>query len=128
MFPNKKTCRDETSLKPQSTHHPNSRIVHIVVKLGPMIPQTSEGEARSHMTAVFLFQCYDSILRLKFAHSVACLGNNVSVNLSLLISPGCRIYASVNWVSIGSDNDLSPGRHQAIIWTNAVESVKTRSI
>ena len=26
---------------------------------------------------------------------------------------------TVNWVSIGSDNGLSPGRCQAIIWTNA---------
>ena len=26
---------------------------------------------------------------------------------------------SVNWVSIGSDNGLSPDRHQAIFWTNA---------
>ena len=25
----------------------------------------------------------------------------------------------MNWVSIGSDNGLSPGRRQAIIWTNA---------
>ena len=31
-----------------------------------------------------------------------------------------RIYASVNQVSIGSDNGLSPIRRQAIIWTNAV--------
>ena len=23
------------------------------------------------------------------------------------------------WTITGSDNDLSPGRHQAIIWTNA---------
>ena len=30
-----------------------------------------------------------------------------------------RIYASVNWVSIGSNNGLSPDRRQAIIWTNA---------
>ena len=28
-------------------------------------------------------------------------------------------YASVNWVSIGSDNGLSPDRCQAVIWTNA---------
>ena len=35
-----------------------------------------------------------------------------------LISPYCRIYASVNWVSISSGNGLSPVRHQAIIWTN----------
>ena len=26
--------------------------------------------------------------------------------------------ASVNYTIIGSDNGLSPGRHQAIIWTN----------
>ena len=30
-----------------------------------------------------------------------------------------RIYASLNWVIIGSDNGLSPVRRQAIIWTNA---------
>ena len=30
-----------------------------------------------------------------------------------------HIYASVNWVSIGSDNGLSPSRRQAITWTNA---------
>ena len=30
-----------------------------------------------------------------------------------------HIYASVNWVSIGSDISLSPVRHQAIAWTNA---------
>ena len=33
--------------------------------------------------------------------------------------PQCRIYASINWVGIGSDNHLSPIRHQAISWTNA---------
>ena len=31
----------------------------------------------------------------------------------------CRIYASMNQVSIGSDNGLSPGRHQGIILTSA---------
>ena len=30
-----------------------------------------------------------------------------------------HIYASVNWVNIVSDNGLSPGRRQAIIWNNA---------
>ena len=29
------------------------------------------------------------------------------------------VYASMNWVSIGSDNGLSPGQHQTIIWSNA---------
>ena len=29
-----------------------------------------------------------------------------------------RIYASVNWVNIGSDNVMSPGRREAFIWTS----------
>ena len=29
-----------------------------------------------------------------------------------------HIYASVNWVSVGSGNGLSPIRRQAITWTN----------
>ena len=40
-------------------------------------------------------------------------------NSSYLLSPLCLIYASVNWVNIGSDNGLSPERRPAIIWTNA---------
>ena len=35
-----------------------------------------------------------------------------------LIEAEWRIYASLNWVIIGSDNGLSPVRRQAIIWTN----------
>ena len=38
---------------------------------------------------------------------------------SLTHLPQCPIYASVNQVSIISDNDLSPIRRQAIIYTNA---------
>ena len=34
-------------------------------------------------------------------------------------SPQCRIYATMNWVSTGSGNGLSPVRHQAITRTNA---------
>ena len=33
-------------------------------------------------------------------------------------NPQYRIYASVNWVSIGLDNGLSPFRRQTITWTN----------
>ena len=33
--------------------------------------------------------------------------------------PYCRIYATVNHVSIGSDNGLSPIRRQAIIWISS---------
>ena len=36
-----------------------------------------------------------------------------------LIEAEWRIYASVNFVNIGSDNGLSPEWRQAIIWTNA---------
>ena len=37
-----------------------------------------------------------------------------------LIEAGWRIYASVQHDNIASDNGLSPGRRQAIIWSNAV--------
>ena len=30
-----------------------------------------------------------------------------------------RIYASANWVGIGSGNGLAPGRRQAITWSNS---------
>ena len=55
--------------------------------------------------------------------------NNISQRWDISISlcthhfnsstPMCRIYASVNWVNIGSDNGLSPDRCQAIIWIDA---------
>ena len=32
----------------------------------------------------------------------------------------CRIYASRDWINIGSGNGLAPNRWQAITWTNAV--------
>ena len=40
-----------------------------------------------------------------------------------LIEAEWRIYASVNKKIIGSDNGLSPDRRQAIIWTNAWNTV-----
>ena len=36
-----------------------------------------------------------------------------------VISPWCRLYASLNRVNIGSDNGLLPIWHQAIIYTIA---------
>ena len=38
-----------------------------------------------------------------------------------VISPKCRIYASVNSVSIGSCNGLSAVQRQAITWTNTAK-------
>ena len=40
-----------------------------------------------------------------------CLGHNVLTDLPLVL----HIYASMNWVSIGSDNGLSPIQRQVII-------------
>ena len=40
-------------------------------------------------------------------------------NCTLTYPPKRRMYASVNGDSIGSNNGLSPIRHQAIIWANA---------
>ena len=34
------------------------------------------------------------------------------------IAADWRIYASLNWVTIGFGHDMSPVRHQAITWTN----------
>ena len=48
-----------------------------------------------------------------------CLCAYSSVILVLAHLPKCRIYASVNGVSIGSGNGLSPVRRQTITWTNA---------
>ena len=43
----------------------------------------------------------------------------LSVEASPIINSLRPIDASVNWINISSDNGLSPGWHQAIIWTNA---------
>ena len=40
------------------------------------------------------------------------------VSIYQLIEAEWHIYASANQIIIGSDNGLSPGRRQAIIWTN----------
>ena len=44
---------------------------------------------------------------------------NYGAPLSIIIEAEWCIYASVILSIIGSDNGLSPGRRQAIIWTNA---------
>ena len=60
--------------------------------------------------------CFSTILQ-KDTVQLFCKGEVGSV--LKLISPYCRVYASVNQVSIGSDNGLSPVWRQAIILTNA---------
>ena len=56
----------------------------------------------------FWFTCH-------YSNLVIWIGN-AYVTVAKLISPECRIYALVNWVSVGSDNGLAPF---AIIQTNA---------
>ena len=63
------------------------------------------------------------VYRLQFAAIFSTEGKMEKVLMSYLSSPLCCIYASVNWVSIYSDNGLSPGRHQAIIWTTVGTSL-----
>ena len=48
--------------------------------------------------------------------SIICqyLANNIQ-----LIEAELRIYASLNWIIIGSDNGVSPVRRLTIIWTNS---------
>ena len=41
------------------------------------------------------------------------------VSRAWLIEDEWRMYASVNYNVIGSDNGLPPDRRQAVIWTNA---------
>ena len=42
------------------------------------------------------------------------------MNYDYLIETEWSIYSSPSWAIIGSNNNLSPVRRQAIIWTNAV--------
>ena len=41
------------------------------------------------------------------------------VSSAELIAAEWHIYTSMNYGTIGSDNSLSSGRRQAIVWTNA---------
>ena len=43
----------------------------------------------------------------------------ISIYLLTHLPLALHIYASMNWVNIGSGNGLSPDRRQAIIWTSA---------
>ena len=50
---------------------------------------------------------------------LSCINPSI-MHRSKLIEAEWRIYASVKYTNIASDNGLSPIRRQAIIWTNAV--------
>ena len=60
-------------------------------------------------------ECHDTILGINlFSQIIPASATDFSVNPS----PPSAAY-SMNRVSIGSDNGLSPNRHQAIIWTSS---------
>ena len=69
----------------------------------------------------FLSMSYSILYVLNYFKGAywVCISSFNRNNQHQLTPPTCRIYASVNWVNIGSDNGLSPGRRQAIIWINA---------
>ena len=49
-----------------------------------------------------------------------CLGALCTINVNMLTQWGRVTHICISKLTIiGSDNGLSPGRHQAIIWTNA---------
>ena len=68
---------------------------------------------------VSIFNCYFYFVIYLFILFHFFLNFLVRVIL-VQISPYCRIYASVNWINIGSYNGLSPVRCQAITWTNVL--------
>ena len=61
-----------------------------------------------------------SLIKIIAFHALSLLLTfGIHVHLQQYIEAELRKYALVNWATIGSDNGLSPGRRQAIIWTNA---------
>ena len=64
---------------------------------------------------VTLPQRYNNVI----LHIALSTGYKSDYELTKVIFPICRIYASMNWFSIGSGNGLAPNRRQAITWTNA---------
>ena len=58
--------------------------------------------------------CCIILLPVQVCFSMVCSMRN---NLTHIEADWC-IYASINYANIVSDNSLSPGRRQAIIWTN----------
>ena len=65
----------------------------------------------------FKFHTHTIILKTnQFNYLIIINMSTSSFNSSPLVQ---HIYASVNWVNIGSDNGLSSIQRQTIIWTNA---------
>ena len=81
-------------------------------KINTTITEIHSYEIISSQTWCFKSHHVLSELKLHTALDIICLH-------ALTHFPWCRIYASVNRVSIGSDNGLSPARRQAITWNNA---------
>ena len=69
------------------------------------------------LRAIMFALCYSkNVLARKFQYIFTNKPKECCFNSA---PPNCRKYASVNGVSIGSDNGFSPIRLQAIIWTSA---------
>ena len=91
-------------------------------KIWPEICQLTTNNIISQLHQRQIYPAAASAVETKFdlwvTHQGFLVAGFCSDPIQLIFSQ-CCIYASVNWVSIGSDNGLSPDWHEAIISTNA---------
>ena len=66
-------------------------------------------------TAYLLYLMHGSIILFSHVLAYRCIARSTKTHLSQVP----HVYASVNWISIDSDNDLLPVRRQTIAWDNA---------
>ena len=93
-----------------------SRWVNPGAHAGAGQPASSWVTAPSHCPQIPCWApCWAIIVKMRYS---SCQ-QRLSTDFRNVIEAEWRIYASVNLTIIGSDNGLSPGRRQAIIWTNA---------
>ena len=97
----------------QATSHYLSQFGHCL--FGHVV---SQGHNEVNIIELF-FRKRDNITYLLSVSVEECFWKNVWWYPAPSSSAAYHIYASMNWVSIGSDNGLSPVRRQAVIETNA---------
>ena len=98
--------------------HPRKCMQNVVCKMSAILSRGSwlltDAQYASHHLVAAAFHCIISWLQLQWW-----MNPNITANIDFNLSPLIPHYASVNRVSIGSDNGLSPFRRQAIIQTIA---------
>ena len=83
-------------------------------------PHTSPSRASYGVSIVRILEKIDRVITAPHCIEIWSEWQTIfSIAFPLTRLPQCRIYASVIWISIGSDNGLAPNRRQTIIWANA---------